>query len=167
MNLDALNTSTLQITSKIQNLENDVFTAKPANGGWSIAEVIEHLGISDKTALFAMKRGYAEADAAQKREVDVKLKMMERAQDFAAIAPEAATPKGIYNNTQEGIAAFTELRDRIVEFAKDQEPDLVATGFEHPRLGYLTRGQWITFLTWHANHHYKQIQRILAEVMPG
>lgn len=167
MNTDALTQSTQGIVNTVQHLSNEQLLAKPTNGGWCVAEVIEHLGISDRTALFAMKRGFSEADAAHKREVDIKLKMMERAQDFAAIAPEAANPKGIYTQTAEALEGFTSMRNSIAEFVKDLEPDLLATGFEHPRLGYLTRAQWVAFITWHANHHHKQILRILGAENPA
>jgi uncharacterized damage-inducible protein DinB len=148
--------------NSFKDLEDAAFTFSPGENQWSVARVVEHLNIADKSAYIAMIRTSGEPNADQLELSGRKVNLMLNRENRKYTAPESVEPKGIFTNASEAAAIFMKTRNRIQDFAEKENLDLLATGLEHPRLGLLTRQQWIAFLAWHAQHHAEQIQRILA-----
>lgn len=146
------------IAELLDGVTDEKANFKPAPDKWSILEVIEHLNITDKSSYIAMLRTAEPPTAAELEEKERKFIEMSNMQ---LIAPTAATPVGKFTTQAEALKVFYGTRKRIEDFAMESDLQLLATGFEHPRLGFLTRSQWLRFLAWHARHHAKQIGRIL------
>jgi hypothetical protein len=153
--------STEAVQKAILKAGDTLLLKKPGPDKWCIAEITEHLNISDKSAMIAMLRDGGEPTAEQTAASAEKVALMLAYNDNTWIAPEAATPKGKYNTVQEALDAFDKTRKKLLKFFQENELSHLAAGFEHPRLGMLSRFQWLQFMTWHANHHLQQMESIL------
>jgi DinB superfamily len=156
--------STKALKRVLQGMESPIFTQKPEADAWSVAEVVEHLNISDKSAYLAMVRTTGLPEDEHLETSNRKVNLMINRENRKYVAPVTVEPKGIFKDSETGMAVFMKTRDRIAEFAQREDMELLATGLEHPRLGLLTRKQWLEFLTWHANHHRAQIEGILSRL---
>jgi DinB superfamily len=159
--LHKLEESTTAFNDSFKGLSNSVFTHKLSPEKWSIAEVVEHINISDKSAYIALIKSDGLPSPEHLAESARKVGIMTGRENRTYIAPEPAEPKGIFTEVEAASVAFLKTRNRILTFAQTAEMEMLATGFEHPRLGLLVRSQWIEFLTWHTLHHQQQIMRIL------
>lgn len=161
---EAFSASTASFLNELQRMDENTFFLKPADGAWSVADVVEHLCISDKSAYIAMIKNPRDAE----RDPLEKLAMFEerrRAIGAKYQAPEPAIPKGIFTSKQQAIEAWTNTRNRISELIGTAELTMLGGGFEHPKLGWMTRLEWLAFLTWHTDHHRMQVNRIAAGII--
>jgi len=159
--LTSFNASTHKIIDLLNQTTNDTLVFKMDDAKWSIADIIEHINISDKSGYVAMLRTAPAPSKDILEETQERLRKLAADTNFIAIAPASAAPLGKIKSTEEALALFQPTRNRIADFVSKNELESLAIGFEHPRLGFLTRHQWLLFLAWHSNHHAKQIETIL------
>lgn len=155
-------TSTSHFLEAFNHISDELFVRKPTTG-WSIAEVVEHVNISDKSAAIACMRtnGLPKDEESLSAQAQIDRYM---AMDKVKIeAPAAAMPKGIFESVAQATQIFQKTRQKLWENAS-VDPQFQATGFAHPRLGYLTRQQWLEFVIWHAKRHYEQMLRIRDQI---
>jgi hypothetical protein len=138
---------------------NFIWKAGPEK--WSIAEILEHLNISDKSGYIAMLKPMETPTADRIEAMEKRFSGMVNNDNLSFAAPPAAEPKGKFLMVEQGLAEFLKTRTKITDFIAQNNLSLLAGGFEHPRLGYLTRQQWLRFLIWHSEHHFKQIKNTL------
>lgn len=146
------------ITGFVSALSDEAFVNKPARG-WSVSDILEHLNLSDKSGYLAIIR---EGIASQELETLAKEKMAIYTgnTDIQLVAPEAAEPTGRFTEVAASLKEYNKTRNRISVFIEANDLSTLAAGFEHPRLGMLTRKQWIDFLNWHGIHHLKQMKSL-------
>lgn len=157
--IEAFLESTTALKLAFGDFDPDAFMQKPNNGGWSAAEVAEHLSISDKSAYIAMIKNPVPSD----RNPLEKYALFEERRKAASAryeAPDAARPTGKFKNPEEAIESWHSTRLRIMELIKTEDLTMTCGGFEHPKLGWMTRLEWLVFMTWHGDHHRNQLIRI-------
>lgn len=156
---EAFLASTEALKLALEEFDSAHFMQHPKNGGWSAAEVAEHLSISDKSAYIAMIKNPQPAD----RDPLEKYALFEerrKAHGAKYEAPDAARPTGKFNSKTEAIEAWHATRLRIMDLIKTEDLTMTGGGFEHPKLGWMTRLEWLVFMTWHGDHHRNQLFRI-------
>jgi hypothetical protein len=143
-------------------IDEGTFFRKPETSGWCVAEIIEHLLISDKTGLFAIMR---KTLPTERNPLEILSLLEERSKDKGARlqAPEAAEPKGIFKTRDEAIAAWKDNREKVLKKVTSENIWMLAAGFEHPKLGMMTVAEWMLFMCWHSEHHLTQIQRCIKD----
>ncbi len=168
----SLTTITDQITEVLQNYEQagpafaqialefpeSHFAERPSPTAWSSMDVTEHLWMVDRTGLLAMMKGPIDAGREPLERIQYLQQMMD-APGARFEAPEAASPRGKFSTREEALDAFLKQREKIMEFAVSNDLTMLASAFPHPRLGFLTRAEWIAFMAWHSGHHGKQVLR--------
>lgn len=143
----------------LESFSDEGFMQKPAPEKWSAAEITEHLYISDRSAWYAMAKNPRPAD----RNPLEKAGMLEerRQQPEARYeAPDPARPKGAFGSRREAIDAWYANRKKILSLAETENPEMLGGGFEHPKLGWMTRAEWLLFITWHTGHHIQQFEAL-------
>lgn len=129
---------------------------------WSIAEVVEHLAMTENFLFGFYKQvaaGPADpaAKAAQKDEDFLK---SIRSRDQKVKAPDQATPKKSFPNTPAALAAFKERRDNTIAYVeKTQDQDLrlkIVPDFK------MDAYQMFLLLAAHAQRHTDQINEVKA-----
>lgn len=149
--------------SLIDDISDERFIQTPLNGGWSYAEVYDHVLKATLKASIALERctnnvcpptkdgptlaGYYilltgsfppfKVKASPEMEADVKLIDKEEAKNL--------------------IVKVRKRMDGIVGTIKNAKPQW---RYKHPRMGMLNAGQWLKFIRIHLQHHLKQLERI-------
>jgi hypothetical protein len=171
-----------RILARVEGLGDAAHGARPAEGAWSVAEIVEHLSITERRVTHAIEgmlpkpdeasdggaAGGANADgaatyggtAAPSSFTPFSLdEYAEQARDRKIEAPEFIRPRGIpladaLAGLRESRAALERLRPRF--HAADYSKLLT-----HPAFGPLNVGQWLAFVGMHEERHLAQIERTL------
>lgn len=156
-----------RLKSTVSNLNDEQLNFMPADGTWTIANIIEHVSLVDggiirlsaKLLTDAWEKGGKSDGAA---------KISERFLQEASIprklqAPERVRPTGNLTVT-EALAKMDENRRKLEELRPLFETvDCSEFKFPHPYFGDLTAHEWLALLGGHEARHTKQIERILSQ----
>lgn len=166
--MSELHASRKIVIDAISGVSEKQLNWKAAQDKWSIAEVVEHLAITE-TFLFGLYKQVAAgpvdpaAKAAQKDEDFLK---SIRSRDQKVKAPDQATPQKSFANTAAALAAFKERRDNTIAYVeKTQDQDLrlkIVPDFK------MDAYQMFLLLAAHAQRHTDQINEVKATTgFPG
>jgi hypothetical protein len=151
----------------ISGLSQKQWTFKPAPDRWSVAEVAEHITVSESTIFGVVQKLMASPAAPEKRE-QVKGKdemILTRMPDRShkAQAPEILKPTGRWSNEAELVKAFEAARSSNIEYIRTTNDDLRDHFFDHPAFGTLDGYQWLLLLSGHTARHTAQIEEVKAD----
>jgi hypothetical protein len=135
-------------------------------GGWSVAEIIEHLSIAEPGITRAIERLLEPADgkgAEGTSQPFVPFSLDEQAEQARGKieAPEFLRPTGL--PLAEGLARLKESRSVLAALRLRFESADYSQRFPHPAFGPLNAAQWLAFIGMHEERHLRQIERILGE----
>jgi hypothetical protein len=152
----------------IAGLSEQQWKFKPAPDRWSVAEVSEHIAISEST-IFALVQGKIMASpAAPEKRADDKLTdqqilTMIPDRSHKAQAPEFLKPTNRWATREELVAAFEKSRGATIDYVRNTNDDLRDHFGPHPALGTLDAYQWILLISAHSERHTKQIEEVKAD----
>ncbi len=165
--LDHLERTRALFIEAVAGLTPDQAAWKQADDRWSVAEVAEHLAVSEDV-IREMVIGVLESettpeqlDGAAKDEA-VKTMIVDRSQKFQA--PDQVRPASRWDSLESTMAHFAESRAKTVALVRDGD-DLRGHAGEHPAFGNLDAVGWTYFLSGHTERHTLQIEEI--KVAPG
>lgn len=161
----ALETALDNYSRQLGSIPDDLFNVTPPKGGWSYAEVYDHvlqMGIISSVAM--------ERCANLKGELNspgpglwgrivfflgafpiVKLKVPET---VAAKNPAKKISK------EDAVSLIAKLRKRLNGAIPTIKKETFHSRIKHPRLGMLNAAEWLKFIRIHTEHHLKQLERI-------
>lgn len=151
----------------ISGLSQKQWTFKPGPDRWSIAEVAEHITVSE-TTIFALVQRSLQAPAAPDKREQVKGKdeiILTRVPDRShkAQAPEILRPTGRFATEADLTKAFEDARKANMEFIRTTNDDLRDHFFDHPVFGTLDGYQWLLLISTHSARHTAQIEEVKAD----
>jgi len=151
----------------IAGLSQKQWTFKPAPDRWSVAEVAEHITISESTIFGVVQKAMASPAAPEKRE-QVKGKdemILQRVPDRShkAQAPEILRPTGRWATEADLTKAFDDSRAATIEYVRTTNDDLRDHFFDHPVFGTLDGYQWLLLIATHSERHTAQIEEVKAD----
>lgn len=166
--MSELHASRKIVIDAISGVSEKQLNWKAAQDKWSIAEVVEHLAITE-TFLFGFYKQVAAgpADPAAKAiQKDEDFLKSIRSRDQKVKAPDQATPQKSFANTAAALAAFKERRDNTIAYVqKTQDQDLrlkIVPDFK------MDAYQMFLLLAAHAQRHTDQINEVKATTgFPG
>jgi len=150
---------------------SELLLYKPADGGWSIAEILEHITLTTRFLLIVAKNGCAKAvkraltQPIENSESDLdKLALIGQKGSFPWIRPEHMEPKGralsdVFSTMQTQQEACSEL----LQTRSRGEGSLFKVRKSVNNLGRIDLYQWIYFIAQHAKRHVSQLDENLAE----
>lgn len=152
----------------VKGLSDEQWKYKSAPDKWSVAEVAEHITLSED---FIAKRitdnvmkapeAPAEKRAATKGKEEQILKMIpDRSQK--AKAPEPLVPMNKFASRDEMLKAFNSKRDENIKYIKETKEDMRAHIAPSP-LGDIDAYQWMLFMAAHSKRHTAQIEEVKAD----
>jgi len=177
-----------KLSARLENLNDAQQTFRPADDAWSIAQIIEHLSITEKNMvqLIGMLLAKTESAAAavapaaasvgahdageassavapprpfQPFSMDA---FIEMAKDKKFTAPETVKPGG-QAALADSLAALRTTRAAIEGLRPRLEAaDLTVAAYPHPYWGDLNLAQWLAFIGLHEGRHLAQVQRLMA-----
>lgn len=167
---DSIDETRARLRERVSQLSAVQENFRPASGGWSVAEIVEHLAILEERLLGLMnvmvskveKTGPQDGGAGFQFKPVTLEQFAERSRREKYTAPETAQPQGgvSINDSLERMlksrATLHELRPRL------EANDLSAARYPHPAFGPLDLYQWLVMIGFHEERHLRQIEALLA-----
>jgi predicted DNA-binding protein YlxM (UPF0122 family) len=152
----------------IAGLSEKQWTFKPAPDRWSVAEVAEHITISESTLFDLVQKRIMTSPAAPEKRAQVAGKdeiVLERVPDRShkAQAPEFLRPTGRWATEAELAKTFEESRKATMDYIRTTNDDLRDHFMDHPMLGTLDGYQWLLLISAHSARHTAQIEEVKAD----
>lgn len=152
--------------ASVAGLSEEQWKYKPAPDRWSVAEVAEHIALSEGTILQLitdriMKSPPAKPPAGSATDEAVVKLLLDRS--GKAQAPEMLRPTGKWATREELAKDFIAERERTIAYVKGTQDDLRAHSAPHPALKTLDAYQWILLLAAHSARHTAQIEEVKAD----
>jgi hypothetical protein len=152
----------------IAGLSEKQWRFKPAPDRWSVAEVSEHIAVSE-SMIFGMVQSKimtSPADQSKRAEVAGKdeiilTKVPDRSHKVQA--PEFLKPTNRFATREETIKAFEDSRKATMDYVRTTNDDLRDHFGPHPLLGPMDAYQWILLISAHSERHTKQIEEVKAD----
>jgi uncharacterized damage-inducible protein DinB len=154
----------------IKGLSEAQWKYKAGPDRWSIAEVAEHIAVSEETIfnLVTMRLMQTPAapekkEAAKGKEALIRSSVTNRS--VKAQAPEMLKPSNRWATHEELVKAFNASRDKTISYIKETKEDLRSHFYEHPVFKDLDAYQWLIFTSGHSARHTAQINEVKED--PG
>lgn len=152
----------------ISGLSQKQWTFKPAPDRWSVAEVAEHITVSETTIMGLIQQRLMQSPAAHDKRAQVKGKdelILQRMPDRShkAQAPEILRPTGRWATEADLTKAFEDARKANMEYVRTTNDDLRDHFYDHPAFGTLDGYQWLIVLASHSGRHTAQIEEVKAD----
>jgi DinB superfamily len=147
----------------ISGLSDAQWTYRAGPDRWSIAEVAEHIAVSETTILQLVTDKILTSPAVPPNPTpipDEKLLalLMDRSSRFQA--PEFLRPTNRWATRDALAKDFMAAREKTIAYAKTTTDDLHGHGAPHPAFKMLDGYQWMLLLSGHAARHTAQIQEV-------
>jgi hypothetical protein len=171
-----------QLVARLENLTEAQQTFRPAEGAWSIAEIIDHLAITEQNMvqligmLLKKSEGAAAAtNAGEGAAVEAQTaagatpfqpfsldNFIEQVREVKLTAPERVRPGG--NVTlADALAKLRRTRADLEAMRPHLETaNLSAATYPHPAFGEFNSAQWLAFTGLHEGRHLRQIENLMA-----
>jgi hypothetical protein len=152
----------------IAGLSEKQWTFKPAPDRWSVAEVSEHIAVSESMIFGLVQSKFMAGPATPEKRAEVKVtdevilaKVPDRSRK--AQAPEFLKPTGRFADRAAVTKAFEDARKNTMDYVKTTQDDLRDHFGPHPMLGTMDAYQWILLISAHSERHTKQIEEVKAD----
>lgn len=154
-----------RLVGAVEELTDEQLGFRPSPEKWTVAEIVEHLSITERrlARMLGTLVGKLEAEPAREEgspfaPVSV-AEHVERASREKYTAPEEIRPKGTplpdsLARLRDSRAAIRDLRARV------ECVDGTRAQFPHPAWGPLDLYQWLAFLGLHEQRHLSQIEAL-------
>ena len=152
----------------IAGLSEKQWSFKPAPDRWSVAEVSEHIAVSESMIFGLVQSKFMAGPATPEKRAEVKVtdevilaKVPDRS--HKAQAPEFLKPTGRFADRAAVAKAFEDARKNTMQYVKTTQEDLRDHFGQHPLLGTIDAYQWILLISTHTERHTKQIEEVKAD----
>ena len=152
----------------IAGLSEKQWKFKPAPDRWSVAEVSEHIAVSESTIFGMVQSTIMKSPSNPEKRAEVAgkdetvLKMVPD-RSHKAQAPEFLKPTNRWATREETTKAFEDNRKATMDYVRNTSDDLRDHFGPHPLLGSLDAYQWILLISAHSERHTKQIEEVKAD----
>ena len=151
--------------SSVEGLDEGALNQPPAEGKWSIIQVLSHLTLAEKASLAGIRKKITDRADLRKAGLagwskSVLLRLVLRLPlRFKAPARSATVPE--HQDLETTRSQWDEVRAGWRETIHSFPPELSDQGiFRHPVVGLMSLAQALRFIEDHVGHHAKQIDRI-------
>ena len=154
--------STSSFLQLLDGVSQREWQLRPAGETWSLAETVEHVVLANRSVHAVLRQLLAAplpADAVRYDDAAISSDMFATA---APPPPGAGEPKGRFTTREQGLAALTNVRDKLIAGARETRADLRAHGLPHPVFGVFDGVQWILFAAAHTDNHLPQLRGLRA-----
>jgi len=142
---------------------------KPDPGRWSVAEVAEHVALTEDaiyrfvTEEVLKKPAVPEKSAEQRASLDRKILKEVPDRSRKMKARDDLKPTGKWTTRRSLIEHFKKSRDRTIAFIRETDEPLRSHFAPNPMFGELDAYQWILFLAAQTARHVAQINEVKAD----
>jgi len=156
-----------RLKNTVSNLNDAQLNFLPAEGTWTIANIVEHISLVDGGIIRLSTKLLTEAQGAGGKSdgaAKISEAFLEQASKPLKLqAPERVHPTGMPTVT-ESLAIMDENRKKLEELRPLFESvECSDFKFPHPYFGDLTAHEWLALLGGHEARHTRQIEGILSQ----
>ena|ERR1051326_3132169 len=160
-----------RLSGRVTGLRAEQEIFQPETGGWTIAQITEHLGIVAGQFLRLTNKLLAQAEAAgAQASPDLRISLVTlptaaTSPDEKMKAPESALPGG-QASVAESMAKIRQAHEALLALRPRLEAaDLSQATLPHFTFGTLNLYQWLMLIGVHEQRHIRQIEALMAS--PG
>src|SRR5215469_14143 len=150
-----LESSLAKLRAAVDTIPADRAIAAPASGGWSVLDIVEHLGIVEKrslTRIHTAERGNGDPSR------DVELVAFATDRTSKREAPAVLHPQGTFSSVNAALAAVSASRGETIAFCRTHNlAELAGLVTRHPLFGTLDAYQLALSAAIHMERHTEQI----------
>ncbi|MFN0109875.1 MAG: DinB family protein [Blastocatellia bacterium] len=154
--------------AEIKGLSEAQWKFKSAADRWSVAEVAEHIAVSEESLMSLVTERIMKSpatpekkEAAKGKDAQLRQRVMDRSTKVQA--PETLKPTNRWATKADLAKAFNGSRDKTVNYIKTSQEDLRSHFGPHPLLKDLDAYQWILLISSHSARHTDQIKEVKAD----
>lgn len=144
------------------SVSEDRATVRPAEGCWSILEVVEHITLSDGEMLRCyLETGSNETGVTPNAEATIQAFGSDISSKYQA--PPQVLPTGRYKSLAGALKAYREARNELVDFVRTRAENFRGRLLKSP-ISDMDGYQIFLFIAAHSDRHRLQIERIKREI---
>lgn len=160
-----LTQSMIDLEDTVSDLSDEQLNFKPDETSWSIAQITEHLAISENMfhgMLEQMLQKPAEAGMKSDLTTDELMKIIrDRSTKVKTQAP--FEPSGKYGSHEATLEAFRQIRKQHIDYIKTTD-DALHKHYQTLPFGTVDAYQAILFMSGHTDRHIAQMQEVIDNV---
>jgi DinB family protein len=160
-----LKASRERFLTAIDGLSEAQLKFKSAPDRWSIAEVAEHITLSEDFFMDLITNQVLRSPVMPDKErkvTDEALLALMTDRSNRAQAPEPVAPKNKWQSVKETMKEFEKRRSRTIEFVKITTDDLRSHFSPFGNRGEIDALQWVLLISAHCDRHVAQINEVKA-----
>jgi hypothetical protein len=162
-----------KLVAAVAPLDESVFMRPPADGGWSVAQILQHLYLVEERVIKDLEKALSRPPrkvSFVRRFVPTSIvsSRLLRVKAPQAVNPEAnAGPADVtaIPGKDEAVANYNrarnDLKNLCTTHGNDRFRQIV---FKHPFLGEIGGVAAVSFVGYHEQRHYKQIREVLGKL---
>lgn len=164
--LEYLQQTTSALSESVAGLNETQLQFKPAEGGWSISQVLEHIVATEQMLLNnAIETLEKPANPERKEEIQTTDEelirvMTDRSEKFDA--PEMLQGEGKYNDTETAISEFMQIRNRVTATVNETSLEDLRNHISDSPGGPIDAYQSFLFIAGHTARHTLQMEEVKA-----
>ncbi len=162
-----------KLTATVAPLAEGLFERQPADGGWSVAQILQHLCLVEERVSKDLEKAVSRPPrkvSFVKRFVPTSIvsSRLVRVKAPQAVNPEARAESeevSAMPGRDEAIANYNRARNDLKNLcATHGEDRFRQIVFKHPFLGEIDGVAAVSFVGYHERRHYKQIREVLGKL---
>jgi hypothetical protein len=161
-----------KLTATVAPLAEGLFARQPADGGWSVAQILQHLCLVEERVIKDLEKALSRPPrkvSFVRRFVPTSIvsSRLVRVKAPQAVNPEskAGLEEVIAPGKDEAIANYNRARNDLKNLCATQGNDRFRQiVFKHPFLGEIDGVAAVSFIGYHELRHYKQIREVLRKL---
>jgi hypothetical protein len=166
--IDYMKQTQKEFLDAINGVSDAQWKFKAAPDRWSIAEVAEHIAVTEDMIWKLVSEKMMKAPATPEKRVEVAGKdelILTKIPDRSrkAQAPEQLRPTGRFATKDELAKAYDSTRTAEIAYVRDTQEDLRDHFEEHPAFKTMDAYQWLLFNSAHNKRHTAQIMEVKAD----
>jgi DinB superfamily len=161
-----LNASREKFVKAVSGLSEAQLKFKSAPDRWSVADVAEHITLSEEFLFNLLNDKVLKGPATPDKErkiTDEQILAMVSDRSNKAQAPEPLKPTNKWQNITETMQEFETRRARTIDFVKTTNTDLRSHFSAFGPRGEVDALQWVLFMSAHVDRHVAQIDEVKSD----
>ncbi len=153
------------LSGALSGVDDAMAARKPAVGGWSILDCVEHVAVTERYLLTRLEASTVADQPFEKWRREAKIAGLASDRTRRIEAPGQAHPHGRYATLQEALAAFHITRAEVVRWVQNCAGDLRCMMTDHMLIeGPVTCAEMLIMIAAHPARHAQQIGEIRAKL---
>ena len=160
---EKLKANTVSLFNSFTTLTPAQVEFKPSSTSWSVLECVEHIFLVDEAISKSISKVATEKIENDKTELLGEGKInhvLVNKREQKVQSPAFAVPMGRFKTIEEAKQNINATIDKIIHHIDTNKIEEETLTIKHPRLGEMTKMDWIHFLIHHTNRHILQIEDV-------